>query len=284
MDLQASIAVTGAGGFIGAHLIGRLRDEGCTPILITRSAGFDICEPESLLHVPKFDVLVHLAARTFVPNSRTATDNFFQVNVSGTLNLLELCKRNNARIVFLSSYVYGNPEGLPIDESHPTTHWNPYASSKLIGEEICRAFFDNFGIPTVVFRLFNVYGPGQNESFLIPKIVAGAKRGKIALMSSKPRRDFVHVIDVVDAIIRSLGKKDGFSTFNVGSGISYSVREIVDMITATVPCKNIHYTESQRPGEVMDVAADYGFIHRTFGWSPTIDFPAGLKQLALSDA
>ena len=288
LDLPAAIAVTGAGGFLGSHLVHRLARMGRTPIGLTRDGGFDIRNSESLANAPRFDALIHLAARTFVPESRTNIAAFLQTNISGTLNVLELCRQNNARVVFLSSYVYGTPSSLPVDESHPTSHWNPYASSKLVGEEICRAFAENFSVPAVILRLFNVYGPGQKEHFLIPKIVRGAKQGEVFLHSSVPRRDFVHVSDVVNAIVGALGCTTGFHVFNVGSGASHSVRDIVQIVTQAVYSKtgqqtSVHYSEQERSGEVMDVVADFRRIREQIGWSPQIEFRTGLTELALSD-
>jgi GDP-4-dehydro-6-deoxy-D-mannose reductase len=287
LDLPASIAITGASGFIGSHLVNRLRGEGIEPVLLTRSAGFDICEVDSLASAPPVDAVVHLAGRTFVPASHQDVNGFMQTNVTGTLNSLEFCRQRNARFVFLSSYVYGRPERLPVDETHPTGHWNPYAASKLVGEELCHAFADCFGVCGVILRLFNAYGPGQSNHFLIPKIVSGARSGEISLHSSKPKRDYVHVTDAVDAIVRSLSCRDGLRTFNVGSGVSHSVREIVDIIvdsmSPTNPPISVSYSEQERANEVMDVVANWGLIHRELGWEPTIPLQTGLTQLALSD-
>ena len=129
------VVVTGADGFLGRHMVNALIEEGVEVLQVSRSRGYDVCSKESLQKLPAFGSLIHLAAQTFVPDSYTHPDTFFHTNIVGTLNCLELCKKNNATMAFASSYVYGPPQYLPVNESHPINSWNPYATSKIIGEE-----------------------------------------------------------------------------------------------------------------------------------------------------
>ena len=124
-----AVAVTGANGFLGKFIVSLLGKHGIRTISISRSSGYDITNCDTLKEIPKFDCLIHLAAHTFVPDSYNHTAAFFTTNINGTLNALELCKNNNARFLFASSYVYGQPAYLPVDENHPVSMWNPYASS-----------------------------------------------------------------------------------------------------------------------------------------------------------
>jgi len=108
----------------------------------------------------------------FVPYSFQEPREMYEVNVLGTLNILELCRLHVIpRIVFASSYVYGQPSYLPIDEAHPVNPNNPYGRSKVFGEGLCRAYYEDCGVSCIVLRSFNLYGEGQREHFLIPSIL-----------------------------------------------------------------------------------------------------------------
>src|SRR5688572_17268499 len=115
--------------------------------------------------------VIHLAGRSYVPDSWEHPLAFYEMNVLGTLRVLEYCRANAARLVHVSSYVYGNPRSLPIAEDHPTQATTPYAHSKLLAEECCRFYAEKLGLGIVVVRPFNVYGPGQKEPFLIPSLI-----------------------------------------------------------------------------------------------------------------
>ena len=198
------VAVTGSGGFLGKHLINQLNSSGHDIIEVDLIKGFDITDWESISSISGFDVLVHLAALSFVPKAFENPAEFYRTNVIGTLNALELCRLNNARIIFTSSYVYGAPDYLPIDERHPLKAFNPYAQSKLMGEDLCKAYHRDFDVPVCIFRPFNIYGSGQASHFLIPLILNQAKVGKVQLKDPRPKRDFIHINDVVSAYLKAV--------------------------------------------------------------------------------
>jgi len=281
MALPKVVAVTGSTGFLGRHLVRQLSTLGWKVIELSRSHGYDICSKPELETVPPVDALVHLAARTFVPDSKTDSHAFFHVSLNGTLNALEICRRHCARMIFPSSYVYGAPKYLPVDERHPVRAWNPYAASKLLGEQLCRAYSEHYGVPVCILRLFNVYGPGQRREFLVPEILAGLATASLDLKDSRPRRDFVYVDDVVDALCRCLTRgPTALDVFNVGSGVSYSVQEVVDVARRVTGSKTqVHFLGQERPNEIMDVVADYSKIRRELGWTPQTDLQTGLEQI-----
>lgn len=275
------IAVTGSTGFLGRHLVPALKQDGHTVFEVSRQQGFDLCAFDTLAGVPPFGTLIHLAAKTFVPDSYGNSRAFYETNIAGTLNALELCKQHRASILFASSYVYGRPTYLPIDEAHPTGLWNPYATSKIIGEQLCQAYAKDFEVPARILRLFNVYGAGQAPHFLIPTIIAGLRQNHLRLKSAKPKRDFVYVLDVVEAVKACLATPwTGTQVFNVGSGQSYSVTDVVqhamDLLGAQV---EVTYANEERKDEVMDVVADVTAIQQTLGWTPQYDLRAGLGHL-----
>ena len=225
------IVVTGSKGFVGRYLTRALLDKGYKVIEIDLISGFDITNWSEVKDIPRFDVLIHLAAKSFVPDSFINPSSFYKTNFLGTLNALELCKKYKAKMVYASSYVYGKPNYLPIDESHQVNAFNPYAQSKIIGEHLCKGYNRDFGIPVIILRPFNIFGFGQNYNFLIPSIIKQAKSGKILLKDPEPKRDFIYIDDMIEAYIKCIEYNDSsFEIFNIGFGKSYSVKEIVNMV------------------------------------------------------
>jgi len=276
------VGVTGAKGFIGQFLVDYLCEQGVEVVPITRDAGFDILDFEGLQKIPKLDAIIHLAAKSYVPDSYLHPQAFFETNVQGTTNMLEIARQHKARFIFMSSYVYGNPTQLPTPESHQLSAPNPYAASKIAAEQQCNYFSRFFDVETFVLRLFNIYGPGQNELFLIPKIIQHAHSGSIDLFDAAPRRDYVHVLDVTDAIYRCLTATptEKYTVFNVGSGVNYSVAEIVDMVKKHLPTDiTVTYHGSDRPNEIMATLADITKIKASLMWQPRIDLETAIQSM-----
>ena len=275
------IAVTGGSGFVGTYLMKELKKRGENVINLDISKGIDITEWEKIKNIKKFDLIFHLAAKSFVPESYKNPREFYYNNVIGTLNILELCRKHNAKIIFASSYVYGTPRYFPIDEDHPIQGFNPYAQSKIIGENICEGYHRDFNIPVVIMRPFNIYGPGQNINFLIPTIIEQAKKGRIILKNSKPKRDYVYIDDVIDAYIKCLEYDDtSFKIFNIGSGMSYSVMELAEIVAENYRNEiKISFSEESRKNEIMNTVADISNIQKLLGWKPKIDLNKGIARV-----
>ena len=161
------ILVTGFSGFIGTYLVEKLKQYNHELILLDISNGVDICDWKQIKQYNNIDVIIHLANLSFVPASYSDPQNFYTTNYLSTLNMLELCRKNNARLIFFSSYVYGQPQYQPIDEVHPIQAFNPYAQTKVICESLCEGYFRDFGVPITIFRPFNIYGIGQHPDFYI---------------------------------------------------------------------------------------------------------------------
>jgi len=276
------IIVTGSSGFIGTTIVKRLRELKHKVTEIDIIKGIDITDWEQIKNISGFDVLIHLAARVFVPDSYKFPHEMYNLNIGGTLNALELCRINNAKMIYASSYVYGVPQYLPIDEKHPTAAFNPYCRSKLISEDLCRSYNKDFGVPIVIFRPFNIYGKGQKENFLIPLILSQIKKsGRIILKDPRPKRDFIHVDDAVAAYIKALGFENAnLEIFNLGSGISHSVKKIAEMLAANFSEDiAIEFSNDIRKNEVLDTVADISSIRSKIGWEPVISFDDGLESL-----
>jgi len=275
------ILVTGSNGFIGRALVNRLSGLGLATI------GFDIIDGDvagegSLTHLEKEDIsyVFHLAGKTFVPDSWLHPFDFYRTNVLGTANVLEFCRKTGAGLTYVSSYLYGNPEYLPIDENHPVGAFNPYSHTKLVAEEICRYYRDQFNPGISILRPFNVYGPGQSGQFLIPELIRKIVDPQIALievMDLKPKRDFVFIDDFIDALYLSMDGPRGI--YNVGSGSSVSVEEVINTIKdITGIQKNVLTRNVERRMEIFDLYADVTKISTSLKWKVKVSFKEGLAR------
>ena len=277
MHLQSkSVLVTGADGFIGAHLVRALRAAGHIVWTHTRRQG-DIrnCHLsfEGVGHV------FHLAARTFVPESWSAPLGFYEVNLLGTVNVLEYCRASGASLTMVSSYVYGVPSRLPISEDEPLCAFNPYSHTKILAEETGLYYQRQFGVPLTIVRPFNIYGPGQNRRFLIPTILNQAvdpRQATIVVADLRPRRDYIFIADLIDLLLRTTFRREG-GIFNAGSGSSWGVGEVIAMVNGLLPVpKPVQVNGPMRPDEVIDVIADISRARHEFGWAPQVTLLDGL--------
>jgi len=277
------ILVTGFSGFIGTYLLEKLNQTNHELVLMDIANGFDICDWEQVKHIDNVDVIVHLANLSFVPASYEQPKKFYEINYMSTLNMLELCRLNNAKMIFFSSYVYGHPQYQPIDENHPIQAFNPYAQTKVICESLCEGYNRDFKVPVTIFRPFNIYGTGQNPDFLIPSIIQQAKNGKIVVKDDRPKRDYIHVEDIVEAVVASINSNNEdikIKKYNLGTGVSYSVKEIVDIVRSFFNA-DIEYlcTNELRPNDVMDTIADISRIKEELNWHPGVSIRDGLKKM-----
>ena len=281
------ILVTGSRGFVGKNLVEELKRQDADVLTLTDHDGrrIDIRDQqrvEAIINkIRNIDIVYHLAAITSVPFSFENPGETYDVNVLGTLNILELCRSCNAdKIVFASSYVYGQPQYLPIDEKHPLQPTNPYARSKVLGEELCRAYNTDFGVKCIILRPFNIYGVGQGKNFLIPSIIAQLRYGKIELKDPEPKRDFIYISDVIDAYIKAGEFKGNFDVFNIGYGKSYSVKEIVDKIIRLYGKDvKVKYSGERRKNEIMDTVANIKKAKEKLGWEPHVEIDEGLSNI-----
>lgn len=273
------IVVTGSRGFVGEYLIKSLRQEKHTVIEIDSILGHDITSWECVKNFKDFDILFHLAARSFVPDSYTYPRDFYYVNITGTINALELCRLNNAKMIYVSSYVYGIPDYLPIDENHVRKAFNPYSRTKNICEDICKDYHEEFNVPVTILRPFNIFGKGQRGNFLIPLVLNQLQSEKIVLNDPRPKRDYIHINDVIASFSKSLGLQ-GFNILNIGCGKSYSIEEIVKIIVKLSGEKiDVKYLHSYRAEEVLDTIADIRLAAKVLNWTPEISLEEGLSEL-----
>jgi GDP-4-dehydro-6-deoxy-D-mannose reductase len=276
----STVLVTGASGFIGKALVTRLISNGHEVIEFNHSNG-DIADSSIIASLPMASHVVHLAGRHFVPDSWTEPAEFLRVNLLGTQNIIDYCLKHGSKLVYSSAYLYGIPKAIPIKEDHILTPNNPYALSKYFGENLIEFFSNYKDLSAITLRLFNVYGHGQKNEYLIPSILDQiAKDTDIQVNNLLPSRDYVYIEDVVDAIILAMNCDHKYEIFNIGSGISYSVKELIEISkTVTGSDAKIVSRELYRKNEIMDVVADCESAHEKLNWAPKYTLEQGLHDI-----
>jgi nucleoside-diphosphate-sugar epimerase len=276
--MNDAVLVTGAGGFIGKHLVKALRALGHVVLTHSTQQG-DIANCR--LSLEGVGHVFHLAARAFVPDSWSASLSFYEVNLLGTVNVLEFCRNCGASLTLMSSYVYGRPARLPISEDEPLQAFNPYSHTKILAEETGRYYQRQFGVPVTIIRPFNIYGPGQDRRFLIPTILAQAidpQATAIVVADLRPRRDYLFITDLTDLLLGTAFRREG-GTFNAGSGSSWGVDEVIVIVNQLLPVPKAVRSEGRlRPDEVLDVVADISRAQHEFAWEPRVTFHDGLRE------
>jgi UDP-glucose 4-epimerase len=302
--MKKKFLVTGGAGFIGSHIVERLVKEGhFVRVLDNFSSGKmenlkaagkkvdlirgDITSRATCLKAAKgMDFILHQAALRSVPKSLDNPQRYNRVNIDGTLNMLEASRVNKVkRFVFASSSsIYGEAVSFPQKETDLPRLISPYALTKLTGEYYCRIFAQNFGLPTVSLRYFNVFGPRQSlddeYAVVIPKFISCMLKGQPPPIfgTGRQSRDFTYVDNVVEANILAARKsaiQEG--VFNVACGRNYSVLNLVEALNRIMK-KNIKPVFlPKRQGDVFKTHADIGMAKRFLGCGVNVDFLDGLK-------
>lgn len=313
------ILVTGAAGFIGSHLCERLLADGhgvwgidnfdpyYDPAIkrrnLTASLGHacmhvidgDIRDEillEGLFNSVPFDTVVHLAARAGVRASLAQPELCLDVNVTGTLRMLETMRRHHVtRLVFASSSsVYGErtSEGGAFRESDPADHpVSPYAASKRSGELLCHAWHHLWGLSVHCLRFFTVYGPRQRPDLAINKFVRLMKDGSAIPMfgDGTTGRDYTYVGDIVEGVTRSMSCLEqraagdpAFEILNVGRGDLVRLDELIDALAEALGVRAKIARQPEQPGDVPLTLADTNACERVLGWKPNVGIDEGIRQ------
>ncbi len=292
--------MTGGAGFIGSHLVDRLIQEGNEVVVVdnlstgkkrqvNRKAQFYRTDVQAkrldrIIRNERPLVLVHLAAQMNVRHSTEDPMFDAEVNILGTLNVLDCAVRNGVRKVSFASSggaVYGEQEIFPAAETHKTEPVSPYGISKLAGEKYLSYFALNTGLRVVALRFANVYGPRQDSegeagvvAIFSKKMLTGEQ--PIINGTGKQTRDFIFVDDVVESIMVTLDEQIQ-GTFNVGTGQETSINEcyaIIKSLTQST-CKDIF--GAAKKGEQFRSVLDVNKIKETFGWDPQVSLEEGLR-------
>ena len=277
-----NILVTGSSGFIGRHLLNSLESQGHNIFSFSTQDG-DISDYDFLKQYEdiKIDYVYHLAGKTFVPDSWSNPSSFVNTNVQGTLNVLEFCDSKKIPLIFISAYIYGSDVSMPVSECTSPKPNNPYALSKYMAENLCNFYTTYKNMNINIFRPFNVYGKGQDKRFLIPEIMLQVERNTLIEVNTlKPKRDYIYIDDLVDGLISGMNSFNGLEIYNLGSGMSISVEEVINVIKKEAN-SHVKYTSRniERENEINDVVADISKARELLSWCPKISFDNGIKNI-----
>jgi NAD dependent epimerase/dehydratase len=303
----ANVLVTGAGGFIGSHLVEALHRAGAhVTALVHYDSRPDLSNLELLdrgvlaavrvvsgnIEDPFFvssvvarqDVVFHLAALIAIPYSYTAPSSYVRTNVEGTLNVLEACRVHRvAGLIHTStSETYGTAQYTPIDEKHPLQGQSPYSATKIAADKLAESYHLSYDLPVATIRPFNTYGPRQSARAVIPTIISQALWAPaVHLGSLEPRRDLTFVADTVQGFLAVARSKASIGeVVNIGSGTSITIGELANLILRMVGSDKriVSTAERVRPknSEVLNLLADTRKADTLLGPRPAVSLEDGL--------
>jgi len=302
------VLVTGAGGFIGSHLVEALVKAGATVVTFLRynsrngRGNLDQLDPAVLdnleivfgdirnfeainREVKGCDVVFHLAALVGIPYSYKNTREVVETNVLGTLNVLTASRESVCRVVHTSSSeVYGSACYVPIDEKHPLQGQSPYSASKIGADKLAESFYTSFDLPVVTVRPFNCYGPRQSARAVIPAMITQALcMDEIRLGNTNTLRDFTFVSDTVAGFMAAAESDTAVGkAINLGSGKEVTIGEVAQTIgQMTRPEVKVRLDPNRlRPSksEVTRLLADNSLAKQVLNWEPTVPLSEGLAK------
>lgn len=301
------ILVTGADGFIGSHLVELLLAEGYSVRALSQYNSFnywgwlddirhprlevvcgDVRDPNYCRHITRgCDTVLHLAALIAIPYSYTAPDSYVDTNIRGTLNICQAARDEGVRriVVTSTSEVYGTAQYVPIDEKHPRQPQSPYSATKIGADAIAKSFFNAFGLPVVIARPFNTYGPRQSARAIIPTIITQIANGatEIKVGDLTPTRDFNYVRDTCRGFL-ALARAEGIDgeEINICTGTEISMADTLQLI-ADLMGANVQWVQDEqrlRPSksEVFRLLGDNTKIKQLTDWQPAYSLRDGLTE------
>ena len=301
--------VTGAGGFIGSHLVERLVMDGYKVIAFVHYnsnnkwgnleiipskvldefevISGDIQDPFSVYKAVKgCEIVFHLSSLIAIPYSYIAPQSYVQTNVSGALNVMQAARDNDvAKVVHTStSEVYGTAQYVPIDEKHPLQGQSPYSASKIGADMVAESYYRSFGLPVAIIRPFNTYGPRQSARAIIPTVISQVLNNQpVKLGNLTPTRDLSFVSDTVDAFIKVAESPHSVGeVINVGNGKEISIGDLVKLIFSLMKYDEEIIIDSARcrPGksEVERLLCDNSKSKKIMDWTPKVSLEEGLTK------
>jgi nucleoside-diphosphate-sugar epimerase len=301
MMSAASALVTGASGFIGAHLVARLVSEGTRITVLARSSSAQPAEWHDRVRVvacddfgesnlrrlldPPPDAVFHLAAYGVKPTDRDV-DEMLRINVELSATLVQLCAEWRARMVMagtFSEYRSPSTQGLLFEDS-PLEQGKLYGSSKAAGGLLASAIALSIGVGFRLLRLFKVYGAGEAPHRLLPALVTGlSKRARVAISAGTQVLDFVYIDDVIEAMLRAdahCRRKGGVATWNVATGRAHSVREFAEAVATAMnadPSLLGFGTIAMRKDDEPWLVGSPDLLRAELGWQPSIGLDEGVR-------
>ena len=308
--MKEKVLITGAAGFIGSNLADDLLEKGFSVMGIDNFDPFysrEIKESNisaALKHRSfkfqegdirdtgvldrcffefKPDTIVHLAAKAGVRPSIKDPASYFDVNVNGTLNLLEAMKKNGiSRLLFASSSsVYGNNKKVPFTESDNVDFpVSPYAASKKAGELLCHTYHHLFNLDVFCLRFFTVYGPRQRCDLAINKFTKAILNGEPITFfgDGTTSRDYTHIKDIVQGIEKAMTNLNGFGIFNLGESDTISLSKLVSLLERSIGAKAVINNLPLQEGDVLQTFADISKSKRILGYNPVVTIEDGIRN------
>ena len=270
-----TLGVTGSRGFVGRALTAHLESVGARVVRLEGDVR------DAATYTPSFDVLVHLAAR--VSSGRDADPvDIASVNVVGTVRALECCRQRGVPIVFTSTAGVYRPttERRALSENAPIAPNWLYTLTKRMAEEMCEHYGRSHGVSGTILRLFNVYGPDQPVHFAIPYLIDAILAGQtVEIRNPHSVRDFIHVDDVISAIIRAALRSGSMRVFNVGTGVATAMADLSEMLRGLADPMDLKIFFGGRSDDPTPcVFADISRAKSELGWSPEIELKYGIAQ------
>lgn len=294
------VMVTGGAGFIGSHAVDLLVERGASVSVVddlstgsirnlNSHASFhkiDIRsdEVDRIIGLERPDCLIHLAAQVSVPQSVSDPKRDMEINIYGSLNLLESCRRHSVgTLLFASSAaVYGNPRYLPVDEDHRLIPLSPYGLAKLTVEQYIQLYSDLYGLDFTIFRFANVYGPRQDakgEGGVVSIFADKMTAGEIPVINGDgmQTRDFIYVGDVVEALFAAL-TQGGRQVLNISSGIGTTINRLYNIIRDSLSLDFNPVHGDEREGDIRDSILDNRRARQALGWCPATGLDEGIRR------
>ncbi|TKJ16996.1 UDP-glucose 4-epimerase [Candidatus Woesearchaeota archaeon B3_Woes] len=294
------ILVTGGAGFIGSHIVDILIKRGEKVIIvddlstgkkeyINKQSKFykaDITEDiNPIFEKEKPEIVIHTAAHVMLRESLKDPMKDAQINVIGTINILEACRKNNVKKIIYTSTGgarVSEPEYLPVDEKHPLNPCSPYGISKHTAEHYIRIYNQLYNLDYIIFCFGNVYGMRDDPSNkrLISVFIEKMIKGKIPTIfwDGTQTRDFIYVIDLVKFIVESINKNPKHKLFNLANGKQVSVNEVFNILKELTNFKEKPNYIEEIKGEVKDIFLDTTLAEKELNWKPEHDLKSGLKE------
>ncbi len=274
---MTKILVTGHEGVIASNLIKKLTN---CEIIIDSINGkrIDLQNNEEVMKIEPVDTVIHLGGKT---EKGLEWKEYFENNIIGTLNILKYCiKKNIKKIIFVSSYVYGNPKYSPIDEQHQISPHNLYTKSKFLAEELCKIYSEKYKLNVIILRPFNIFARSMNKNYLISNLIESINTKKTVTITNRTsKRDFLYIDDFIELILKIKDYDFKYEIFNVGSGISYSFDEVIEIIEKNTSKKlNLEYKNDDE-SYIQNITADNSKITKILDWKPELTFEEGLQKL-----
>lgn len=305
-----TVLVTGGAGFVGSHLVERLLADGFFTKALDDFSNGNVNNIRALFNHKNFrlimgdirnkeilsraasnvDIIYHLGAQVHVEKSILDPRHTYEVNVLGTLNVLDVARESNVDLVVYasSSEVYGSAKYVPMNEDHPLNPGSPYASSKAAADRLCYAFYNTYKLPVVMVRCFNTYGPRQSDTgyaAAIPIFIRRVLQGMPPIIygNGTQTRDYMYVNDAVEAyrLVEMAYERLIGKAINFGTSSQISINELANIVLELCGKKGTLETVhvEPRPGEVKRLAADIGLARKVLGFEPKYNITAGVKEL-----